>query len=135
MVLEKPKSATRVKYWSDSVVVTRGVELLRAEGSELVPVVGGHVVLTAFAAIECEEGGVGACAAAFAVVLDAAVFVIGMSDDGGDGGAGVELLKSLREANSSLINGERATVGGLVDGCCGLLRNGDGAVEGREEEG
>ncbi len=64
--------------------------------AELVPVVGGHVVLTAFAAIEGEEGGVDALAAAF-VGEHAAVFVVGVCDDHGEAGAGVELLQRLRE--------------------------------------
>ena len=89
----------------DSIVVAGGEELLGARGSELVPVVGGHDVLAAFAAVEGEERGVDTLAAAL-VGEHAAVFVVGVSNNHGEAGPGVELLQGLGESRRAAVDGK-----------------------------
>ncbi len=72
-----------------AIVVACGEKLLGTESTELIPVVGGHHVLPAFATIEREQSRIDSLPPTL-VGEHAAVFVIGMRGDHGKGGAGME---------------------------------------------
>ena len=93
----------------DVEVAVGGEELLRAEEAECVFEVAGHGVLSAFAAVEGEDGDAGAEASGVEGE-HAAVFVVGVGDDEHEGGSGVELAEELLEAGGALVDGELAAV-------------------------
>ena len=111
----------------DAEVVAGGEELLGADEAELIPVVGGHDVLSAFAAVEGEQSGVDALVAGF-VGEHAGVFVVGVGDDEDEAGAGVEFLQALPDGGGAAVDGERrGECGGVGDGRLGL--RGDGVAD------
>ena len=111
----------------DAEVVTGGEELLGAKEAELIPVVGRHDVLSAFATVEGEESSVDALFAGF-VGEHAGVLIVGMGDDENEAGAGVEFLQALPDGGGAAVDGERRSEGGGIgDRCLGL--RGDGVAD------
>jgi len=112
------------KRLMDPEVVASGKQFLGAEEAELIPVVGGHNILSALSAVEGEEGSVDALVAAL-VGEHSGVFVVGVGDDEDEAGAGVKLLKALPDCGCATVNGERRCKGrGIVDRSLCLQCNG-----------
>src|SRR5580698_2442846 len=97
----------------DPVVISCTEEFLGTHCSELIPVVGGHDVLSAFASVEREKRCVGALTTGL-VGEHAAVFIVWVSDDHRKAGASVKLLQRLREGCRAAVYREWTSEGRLI---------------------
>ncbi len=103
-----------------AVIISSGEKFLRAHRAQLVPIVRGHHVLSAFAAIQRQQGRVHTEAAAF-ICEHAAVFVIRMGHDHRDAGARMQFLQTLPEAGRSAVDRKRSSERLLVGNGLGGL--------------